>query len=162
MNERQALREQVYGQNSHLSLLHALEGLATDLAGERVGRAPHTIFQILQHMVYWQDITLARLLGHNPTRPPSAELGWAAPAAPEDESDWEASVACLAEGLRSLEGLLEDPAFDLDGPADRARRTTAREELLMLQGHNSYHVGQIVQLRQQLGAWPPPKGGDTW
>ena len=35
-------------------------------------------------------------------------------------------------------------------------------EVLMVQGHDSYHLGQIVQLREQLGSWPPPKGGDTW
>jgi uncharacterized damage-inducible protein DinB len=44
----------------------------------------------------------------------------------------------------------------------RDRGVTVREEVLMLQGHNSYHLGQIVLLRQELGAWPPPRGGDTW
>jgi hypothetical protein len=28
--------------------------------------------------------------------------------------------------------------------------------------HNSYHLGQVVQLRQMLGAWPPASGGLTW
>ena len=28
--------------------------------------------------------------------------------------------------------------------------------------HNSYHLGQIVLVRQLLGAWPPPGGGLTW
>jgi hypothetical protein len=36
------------------------------------------------------------------------------------------------------------------------------EVLYQLAAHNSYHVGQIVVLRQALGAWPPPGGGDTW
>ena len=70
--------------------------------------------------------------------------------------------ACLAEGLRGLEALLADREFELDGVAEPDRGTTVREELLMLQGHNSYHLGQIVMLRQELGAWPPPRGGNTW
>ncbi len=162
MNERKALQVQLYGLNSHLNILHALEGLEPEAAGARVGAATHTIFQVLHHMVYWQDIALARLSGERPARPASAALGWTAPAAPEDASDYEAAVACLAEGLRSLEACLTDPRFDLDAVVEPDRGVTAREEILMVQGHNSYHLGQIVMLRQELGAWPPPRGGDTW
>ena len=162
MNERQALVAQLYGINSHLHLVHSMEGLAPSQAGRRVGHRSHTIFQILHHMIYWQDITLARLQGDAPPRPGSAELGWTAPHAPEDSSDWEAAVASLAEGLRSIEGLVLDPSFDLDACVDSQRPISAREELLMIQGHNSYHLGQIVTLRRELDAWPPPRGGDTW
>jgi hypothetical protein len=28
--------------------------------------------------------------------------------------------------------------------------------------HNSYHLGQVVQVRQALQAWPPKTGSDTW
>jgi uncharacterized damage-inducible protein DinB len=28
--------------------------------------------------------------------------------------------------------------------------------------HNSYHLGQIVLLRQRLSIWPPETGSDTW
>jgi uncharacterized damage-inducible protein DinB len=162
MNEHQALREQLQGVNSHLGFLAALEGLSPALAGRRVPGAPHTIFQVLHHMIYWQDITIARLRRESPERPRSADLGWQAPPVPEDSSDWEAAVAQFGEGLRALEELVSQPAFDLGGPADSARGTTAREELLMIAGHNSYHLGQIVTLRQMFGSWPPPKGGDTW
>lgn len=36
------------------------------------------------------------------------------------------------------------------------------KELPTLADHNTYHFGQIVSLRRQLGAWPPPSGGQTW
>jgi len=162
MNEREALATQIYGVNSHLHTIHALEGLDVENAGRRVGRSGHTIFQILHHMIYWQDIALARIRGERPPRPPRAELGWSAPEAPEDASDWEAAIACLAEGLRSFEALLIDPVFDLARIVEPDRGVSAREEILMIQGHNSYHLGQIVLLRQGLSAWPPPRGGSTW
>ena len=162
MNERRAIVAQLYGVNSHLHVVHALEGLAPEKAGARVAPGSHTIFQILHHMIYWQDIALARLRGERPGRPGSAELGWTAPAAPEDASDWEAAVASLAEGLRGLEALVLEREIDLERPVQPERGTSAREELLMVAGHNSYHLGQIVQLRRQLDAWPPPRGGDTW
>lgn len=162
MSEIQALREQLHGQNSHLGYLQALEGLSPADAGRRCGSAPHTIFQVLQHMIYWQDITLARLAGEPPAPPKTSTLGWQTPAAPEDASDWESAIASFVEGLRGVEELLVRPGFDPGAAADGGRRTSARSELLMLQGHNSYHLGQIVVLRQLLGAWPPPRGGSAW
>ena len=162
MSDRDSLRELLYGVNSHAHLLHALEGLEPDLAGAHLPHSPHTIFQLLQHMIYWQDIALARMQGQDLPHPESADEGWNFPEAPEDASDWEASVAGLAEGLRAIESLVADESFDLDRPLDRRGERTARGQVLSVQGHNSYHLGQLVQLRIQLGVWPPPKGGASW
>ena len=162
MNEREALAAQLYGESSHPHVLHALEALDHEQAGRKVGHSPHSILQILQHMTYWQDISLARLNGEAPPSPKSAALGWTAPDAPEDESEWQAAIACFAEGLRALEARARDPELDLDQRVQLDRRVTAREELLMILGHNSYHVGQIVLLRRALGTWPPPRGAVTW
>ena len=38
---------------------------------------------------------------------------------------------------------------------------TVREQLESVAGHNAYHFGRMVLLRQLLGFWPPPSGGDT-
>ncbi|HZN39283.1 MAG TPA: DinB family protein [Planctomycetota bacterium] len=162
MNERQALAAQLQGAPSHTPLLQALEGLPLALAGHRVAGAGHTIYQILHHMDYWRRISLGRLSGHPPPRPHSAALGWTAPEAPAHDADWQAAVAQLAEGLRALEAFVLDPRFDLDTVVQPDRGTSARAELLMIMGHDSHHLGQIVLLRQLLGAWPPPRGGDTW
>jgi uncharacterized damage-inducible protein DinB len=160
--ERDTLRELLYGTNCHLHTLHALEGLDPALAGSQVTGSPHTIFQILHHLVYWQDIALARMRGEDPPEPAHAAEGWDFPGSPEDESEWEAAVASLAEGLRSIEALIADPGYDLGQVLNRRGDRTPLGEALMVQGHGSYHLGQIVQLRAQLGSWPPPKGGDTW
>jgi uncharacterized damage-inducible protein DinB len=162
VNERAALAAQLTGENSHSHVLHALEGLDYQLAGRKLDASPHSVFQILQHMSYWQDISLERLSGAPPPPPKSARLGWTAPESPEDESEWQAAIACFAEGLRTLVARARDPELDLDGVVQPDRGVTAREELLMIQGHNSYHLGQIVLLRAELGAWPPPRGGVTW
>ena len=162
MTERDRLRELLYGVRSHLHLIYALEGLDPRLAGESVPGSPHTILQILHHMTYWQDIALARLRDENPSEPATAAEGWDFPACPEDDSDWEAAVASFAESLRAIEAFIADERSDLDRVVDRRNGRTLRDQVLMVQGHNSYHLGQLVQLRQQLGAWPPPRGGDTW
>ena len=39
---------------------------------------------------------------------------------------------------------------------------TVRDALVHVANHNSHHLGQIITLRQLMGAWPPPGGGWTW
>lgn len=49
--------------------------------------------------------------------------------------------------------------------ADLLAKRGTKAPLEMLQtiaSHNSYHLGQVVILRQRLCAWPPPSGGLTW
>jgi len=62
----------------------------------------------------------------------------------------------------ALEAIITDEAYDLERVVDVRRNGTAREEIFWVQGHNSYHLGQIVMLREAFGVWPPPRGGDTW
>jgi len=160
MREREALIRQLHGEPSHKHILHSLEGLDAAQAGRLVGQSPHSIFQVLGHMQYWLDITLHRLAGR-PQRPAAAALGWTTPAAPRD-GEWLEAVAKFGERLQVLATRILDPKLDLDTIVQPESGVRAREEILMIQGHNSYHLGQIVMLRQELGCWPPPRGGDTW
>ncbi len=41
-------------------------------------------------------------------------------------------------------------------------RETIGSGLLHAAVHSSHHLGQIVTLRQLLGAWPPEAGSMTW
>jgi uncharacterized damage-inducible protein DinB len=160
MREREALIRQLHGAPSHKHILHSLEGLDPAQAGRLVGRSPHSIFQVLRHMQYWLDISLQRLAGR-PQRPAAAALGWTSPATPRD-GEWIDAVATFDAGLQALATRILDPELDLDTIVQPDNGTSAREEILMIQGHNSYHLGQVVMLRQELGCWPPPRGGDTW
>jgi uncharacterized damage-inducible protein DinB len=162
MNEGEALRTQLMGENSHVGFRATLDGLSPRTAGARVSEGTHTILEVLEHMIYWQEIVLARLRHEAPESPRSAVLGWTSRSTPPSLAEWETAVGTFAGLLRDLEALMLQPAFELAAIADEKRGTRAREELLMIQGHNSYHLGQIVLLRQLLGAWPPPGGGNTW
>ena len=77
-----------------------------------------------------------------------------------------------ADALACVEGVPLDALAAL--PAGEAERKIALTSQTTNQGdtvkdivwqtlvHNSYHVGQVVLLRQALGAWPPPSGTDSW
>lgn len=161
-----ALIRALSAEDAHVDPVRALAGLDADLAGRvpwaglapAAGRpsldAPYSIYQLLRHLVYWQDLLLRALRGEPVAWPRTAAEGWRAPQRPPSEAAWREAVARFLAGLREAQ--------------QRARELAGRPEdpllrhVLVLALHNSYHLGQIVLLRRMLDAWPPPGGGDTW
>jgi hypothetical protein len=57
----------------------------------------------------------------------------------------------------AVRALSTDPAIDLFARIPHGDGQTYLRELLLTQDHLSYHTGQLVLVRQALGAWPPAK-----
>lgn len=148
------------GEGAHVEVLAALDGMSWRLAGERPPGAPHTIYQILNHLIYWQDVFIQRLTGAHAPPPPHAAAGWPGTAAPAAEVEWLGAVRRFSEGLACVQALVSVDTLDEALPNWNHR--TRAEAIAGTASHNSYHLGQIVLLRRMLGAWPPPTGGDTW
>jgi hypothetical protein len=50
--------------------------------------------------------------------------------------------------------LVQDPRTDLFSKIPHGQGQTILREALLLADHNAYHLGQLVDLRRALGAWP--------
>jgi len=162
MTERECLLQLLYGKGAHALTLNSLEGLDEQSAGARPANAPHSIYQLLAHMIYWQEYELLKIAGAPPSYPTHASESWLPETAPKNLQIWHETIQRFAEGLKRYEALLADPATDLERVIEVKKNETVRDVIVMIIAHNSHHLGQIITLRQQLGAWPPPKGGDTW
>jgi uncharacterized damage-inducible protein DinB len=138
-------------------------------AASRIARpdgVPHSIAEELWHVVYWQDLFLGWARAQPLAYPARAEEGWRTIDALAD-IEWDDLVR------RFETGLVE--AAEFAGKSDLHQRRSALVEpdaglgpptlfelLANLAVHNAYHLGRLVQLRQMVGCWPPPGGGDTW
>lgn len=162
MTERECLQQLLYGKGAHALTLNSLEGLDEKLTAARPANAPHSIYQLLMHMIYWQEYELQKIAGANPSYPAHASESWPAETAPKNLRAWHETIQRCADGLKRYETLLADPATDLERVITAKKNETVRDVIVMIIAHNSHHLGQIITLRQQLGAWPPPQGGDTW
>jgi uncharacterized damage-inducible protein DinB len=132
-------------------------GLDAKAAGARPGNLPHSLFQILNHIAYWQDWVVKWLDGERPRVPRHASGSWPGAMAPANAAEWQRSVRRFQTGLKEL----ERRSRTADLPALLGKQTRL-EMLHAIASHNSYHTGQAVALRQMLGKWPPPSGGLTW
>jgi uncharacterized damage-inducible protein DinB len=145
------------GKGSHVAAARVFSGLDGKAAGARPESLPHSLFQLLNHIVYWQDWVVNWLNGEKPRVPRHASGSWPGGPAPQNATEWERGVRHFQAGLKELERRSRE--------ADLVARIGKQSRLEMLSAiasHNSYHIGQAVVLRQILGKWPPPSGGLTW
>ena len=150
------VRRALTGKDAHVATSTVFDGLEWTAAGVRPLGAPHTLYELLNHMVYWQDWVLAWLDGQSPVSPHHASVGWPGAPAPSTHTDWTDAVKHFRDGLERLE------AHCRARPRTRRSGKTPLEMLATIAAHNSYHAGQVAFLRQLASHWPPPSGGLTW
>lgn len=145
-----ALLELLSGENEFMEPSRILAGLSGAEATRRLPGSPHTIAELLAHLLFWQDRRLAFARGEDPA--------WEE----VERSDWRNVQPEEWDGLRQrfLDGFAPFAACAADQGAMAENLPYGRNFGLSLASqtlHNAYHLGQIVLLRQLLGAWPPPR-----
>lgn len=136
-------------------LSKALEGLTAEQAAWIPPSGGLSIWQLVNHMYYYNERILKRLQGQAPSVPAaeSNEATFGSPGAPLDHVGWSQHVERtteLAEQLHNNLVTLQDSRLEeayLDSEQNWAQ-TLARWVL-----HDAYHTGQIVLLRRQQGSW---------
>ena len=146
---------------------HIVEGLKPDLAHRSVLGVPHTIYEELWHVAFWQQITLDWIAKIETLFPATPSAGCPTQTDADRES-WDELRerfiigAQQAAAITADESRLDQPIRCPSRPGQPIRIMSVREQLESLAAHNAYHLGRIVLLRQLHGAWPPPSGGFTW
>jgi uncharacterized damage-inducible protein DinB len=160
MNE---LARAIIGSSAFAPPANILQAIPAASAQERLASAPHSIYEEVWHLAYWQNVTLDWVQGKPTPYPEHASAGFPASI----DEPWDAlrerfltgtqSAAAIANDTDRLEVLVACPRVGAP-----ERRMTVREQLESLAAHNAYHLGRIVLIRQLQGNWPPPDGGDSW
>lgn len=150
------------GAHSYLAPQASLAGLSGEHAARRAGNRGHSIAEIVAHMAFWQDWFLDRCDGIATPVPAPAAIGW--PAVQDDQ--WNTVLKRFEAGFQRALRLADDdrtrqpvsPPIEFEHLA----HYTTGDVLTHLALHNAHHTGQVITLRQQLEAWPPPAGSWTW
>lgn len=157
MSDESALREQLValmmGGNAHASFDDAVKDLPAEMRGKRAPGAPHSCWELLEHMriAQWDILQFSRDAGHQ--SPPWPEGYWPKSSAPPDEKAWDESVRAFRRDLKSMCALVSDPATDLYAKIPHGSGQNILREALLVADHNAYHLGQLILVRRLLGAW---------
>jgi hypothetical protein len=147
------VHELLRGGHAHATFDTVMADWPPKLRGVKPKGAPHTAWQLLEHLrISQRDILeFSRRADHASPEWPSGY--WPASDAPPDEAAWERSLAAFRADLAEMETLVAHPKTDLFARILHGDGQTILREALMVADHNAYHLGQLVLLRRLLGAW---------
>ena len=157
-NPDQALREHlVYllkGGGAHVHFMDAIEGFPEAKRGTYIAGLPHTGWQLLEHVriAQWDILEFSRDSKH--VSPGFPEGYWPKTPGPADDAAWARTVGAFQHDLLEMINLVKNPKTNLCAKIPHGEGQTILREALVLADHNSYHLGQLVDLRRALGAWP--------
>lgn len=150
---RKHLIELLNARGAHASFDSAVAGFPVKRAGEKPSGAPHTAWQLLEHLriAQWDILEFSRNPKH--ISPPYPQGYWPKKKSPPSAAVWNANVKSFLKDLKAIAQLVEDPATDLNMAIPHGDGQTVLREALLVADHNAYHLGQLVLLRRLMGAW---------
>ena len=157
MSDDQAVRDHVLkllkGRQGHVDFETVLADLPQEFQGKKPEGAPHTPWQLLEHMriAQWDILEFSRDPKHESPKFP--EGYWPESEAPPDDNAWQKSVTSLGADLQAIADLVADPSTDLYARIPHGSGQTILREALLVADHNAYHLGQLVLLRRLLDIW---------
>lgn len=154
------LRALLEGFGAFTSPRRLLLDLSPQQATARPAGLPHSPAEVVAHLNFWLEWVLEVIAGEPPRPVPHAAEGW-----PEVRPEgWEALRDRFLKNLETAaafdETVLGQPLLEQEWLG--WEKHTVGSALADMAVHQAHHLGQLVTLRQLLGAWPPEGGGLTW
>jgi hypothetical protein len=135
---------------AHLDFDEAVAGFPVELRGKKPKGAPHTPWQLLEHLriAQWDILDFSRNPDYQEMKWPDDY--WPKTEAPPDSAAWDQSIEQFRNDLKAMEKLISDPSFDLAARIPHGTGQTLLREALLMADHNAYHLGQLVFVRKML------------
>ncbi len=161
---RRHLTELLEGGNAHIGLNDAVKGFPVSKAGIRPAGAPHSAWELLEHIrisagdiIRFSGVTEKGPRPEDSREPPRdyVELNWPddywpKSPAPGSAAEWKHSVAAIEKGVAEFIRFIQDPRNDLFKPFPWGTGQTLLREALLIADHGAYHLGQLRLVRQMV------------
>jgi hypothetical protein len=151
---RQHLLYLLQGGGAHAKFDEVVAGIPPKLRGQKPAGLPHSLWMLLEHMriAQWDILEFSRNPKHVSPRWP--EGYWPRTEAPPNSAAWNASIKKLRQDLKAMQTLVKNPKTDLFARIPWSDGQTILREALLVADHNAHHLGQMLDARRLLGAWP--------
>jgi hypothetical protein len=150
---RDHLLELLRGGSAHVDLATVLDDFPEKLTGGKLENTPYTPWQLLEHIRFTVNDLLVFSTDPQYAAPNWPEDYWPAKNGAASEGEWKKSVKALKADFAAFEKLLQDPDSNLYAKIPWGEGQTLLREIILACDHTSYHLGEMVLLRRQLGAW---------
>jgi uncharacterized damage-inducible protein DinB len=159
-NLRSVLLEQLHSTHDKSEWFVCFDTAVAGLSADQARWTPHaggpgqmhSVAQLVAHLIYWNENSLARLKGQKPAAYSGNnedtfvgyDVNKITPA------EWTALIARFDRNMADLEQWVQSAS-----DADLAAHASG---LAHIGTHNAYHLGEIVYVRKLQGSWNPDKG----
>lgn len=144
--------------NWFVSLKDAISNLTAEDAAKKDSSGNHSVWGIVNHLIFWNGRWLTRLNGSEPDKM-GFENSETFPDGPPDDGSWENTLTKVNKIFTDIEDRINEmPEEELGKEAFPGYGASWYEMLTHMTIHNAYHIGQIVHLRKQFGNWNAEKG----
>jgi hypothetical protein len=147
---RKQLLDAIRGHQAHIEFRAAVGDFRPELQGKKPGGAPHSAWQLLEHLRIAQSDILEFSRNPKHESPNWPEGYWPSTEAPPNSQSWAESVAAFERDREQFMALVQDPKLDLFQRFPYGEGQTLLREALLVASHNSYHLGQLVFLKKML------------
>jgi hypothetical protein len=151
---RQHLLELLNGGHAHATFDAVMANLPANLRGKKPANFPHSLWMLLEHLRLAQSDILEFSRNPRYKAPKWPDDYWPKSPAPPSGAAWNASIKKFRTDLKAMQALVKNPKTDLFAKIPWGDGQTILREALLLAAHNSHHLGQIIDIRRLLGAWP--------
>ena len=152
------------GGEAHVTFDDAVANLPFAKQGIAPNGLPYSAWQLLEHLRIAQHDMVTWIAAEHGLDPLDAyqhhnkamtwpDDYWPKHPAPPNEAAWQASIEEIRTDRGRFERLLQNG--DLTEPFPWGKGQTLLREALLIADHNSYHLGELIAVRRQLGEWKP-------
>lgn len=149
---RKHLADMLRMKGAHLDLASAVSDFPIALRGAKPPGAPHSAWQLLEHLRLAQQDILDFSRNPKYKEKKFPDDYWPATEVPPSEDAWERSIEQFQKDLREMQELVADTKHDLLARIPHGTGQTLLREALLVADHNAYHLGQLVFLRKMMEA----------
>ena len=151
-----AISSGLHGEWTHTDPKRALAGLTPINAKKKSTKSTHSCWELLHHIIVWQDTIINNIKGENlDWREIESQDNWPTEESLTDDSNFLDLKNRFLAGIEEAQDLLKQTDFT---EMSRGYPELPKIKLyITLLQHTSYHLGQIMSLRKNLGDWPPSK-----
>jgi hypothetical protein len=151
---RQHLVYLLEGGGAHAKFDDVVAGIPAKLRGRKPAGLPHSIWMLLEHLRIAQRDILEFSRNPKHVSPQWPDGYWPRSPVPPSSAAWNGSIKEFGQDLKAMRNLVKNPKTDLFARIPWGDDQTILREALLLADHNAYHLGQMLDVRRLLGAWP--------
>lgn len=120
----------------------------------------HSIREIVNHLIYWNERYLKRFRGAEPGKAAEDNSGtFTDEFADTENMDWKSALKKLYDVFSQMKKFLDEAdAEKLNTSPFKGRSENLYILFAHINIHNAYHIGQIVTLRKVHGNWDDKYG----